>query len=289
MSIQYSGGTLVNATFTQSAGTRAELADSIKTQLVSAGWTSVTNAASDYTLTSATTPQSLVVRARVYDPGAGNCARLKFSDAGGVHTQAGDLFLLPAASKVWRVVASKYQFFVTTPAVSAVREFACGGTPWVPSFLAPTNAAWCHGNATTDTDVTARASFRTVLGADGTSGNQWSVWNSSAWEANGTGLNNANGSQKLDAQVGGAGNGPVNNYRWADGTAKACEPLIGWGLTASTDEAQLRGQLWDAVVFSDAYNGDATYTFDGHTYIVITHNNAGSGSVARGTLLVAVA
>lgn len=300
MSIIYSGGTLINSTTVQSTGTRAELADWINGRLVAAGWSSVTNSASDYTLTSATTTQGLAIKVRVYDPGSGNCARLKFTDGTGAKVQTADLFLLPAAAKTWRFVGSKYQFFVMTAPVTAAREFACGGVLYVPTFFSSVTAAcWCHGNAISDTDAVAnRLGFRVALTTDTAnttvSPTTWCCWNASAWENTATSANSTAGMPRLVSQQGaGSGTGNTNFYRYADGTFRAYESEIGWGLTAVTDEGQVRGQLWDALIVSDSIAGDTTLSYDGHTFIAITHSNAGTSSAsnlaARGTLLIAVA
>src|SRR5262245_28096465 len=145
MAIQYAGGTIVNSVLTQSAGTRAELAQWIRDQLVLAGWTS-TGTATDYQITCVTsTGGNLNGRVVMYDPGSGSCARLKFSNVAATKVQTGDLFLLPATSKQWRIIANKYQFFVFAPGTSAAREFACGGVLFLPSFLQGviTECIWC--------------------------------------------------------------------------------------------------------------------------------------------------
>src|SRR4051812_32082486 len=188
MAIQYAGGTIINTTFTQSSGNRPEMAQWIRDQLLAAGWASA-GSATDYQLTSATTPQSLSCRVRSYDPGSANCARLKFSNVAGSRVQAADIFLLPAVSKLWRIIANKYQFFIMTSGTTAVREFACGGALYLPSFLngVITEAFWGQGNASSDGDTSFRQSFRNTLsGATGSTvistSNQVSFCNSNLSE-----------------------------------------------------------------------------------------------------------
>lgn len=304
MSIQYAGGTIVNTTLTQVAGTRAELAQWIRDQLVAAGWTS-SGSATDYQVTSALTPQNLQGRVRVYDSGAGNCARLKWSNPGGTKTQSGDLFLLPAAAKVWRIIANKYQFWVFASA-NTPREFACGGVPYLPSFLngVVTEAIWGASNSNSDTDTTGKTNFRTSLSsnltfqAGGVQNNAVTITNGNLTESNTTGsVAGYVGAIQLQAAAGGCTGNAVNaanfSRRWHDDRIQMIEPLISWGLTSMQgDEAKIRGQLWDAVVLSDAFTVDQNLTIDGRTYWCITGGNSGSfgtaSSQAPGTLAVAV-
>jgi hypothetical protein len=304
MSIQYAGGTNVNATLTQSTGTRAELAQWIRDQLIVAGWTS-SGSATDYQLTTATTPQSLVGRVRVYDPGSGNCAKLKFSNTGGTKTQAGDLFLLPAAAKVWRIIANKYQFFVFTPGNSAGREFACGGVPYLPAFLNTviTECIWGHGNANSDTDVNDTIycfRYRNNIAnqAITTLSNNFQLVNGNEWDNSAIGSQsnyaNQNGCQRLVYVLGSLyhwGTSIQPGYRWHDDSQIISDPLIAWGLTGHTDEAKIRGQLWDACILSDSWPGDTTIQPDSNnpTYNFMTITNAFAGSTTvegGGTLAV---
>lgn len=297
MSIQYAGGTIVNATLTQSSGTRAELAQWIRDQLGVAGWAS-SGSATDYQLTSATTPQSLQGRVRVYDPGSGSCARLRWSNTAGTKVQVGDLFLLPAASKSWRIVANKYQFFVTTPGSPAAREFACGGIPYLPPFLngVITECIWAHGNAISDTGTAVMSSFRTALHTRTPSSapNQFGLVNGNILENNGNvnfGITNGYANMRFLAPVSGfTDDAAGSTYRWHDLSQIISDPLISWGGTNATDEGLIRGQIWDAALLSDAWAGDTTLQVDpsnpSYNFITVTNNATGNGSEARGTLCV---
>jgi hypothetical protein len=290
MSIQYAGGTIISSTLTQSAGTRAELAQWVRDQLVLAGWTSA-GSATDYQLTSATTPQSLACRVRSYDPGSGSCARLKFSNTGGTKTQTGDLFLLPAAAKVWRIIANKYQFFVFTPGGSAYREFACGGVPYLPAFLTgvTTECLWATSNATTDTDTGPRDNLRIRLGTAVNPPNGVGLLNGNLLDISNPAGSTYIGSHRLVASVGAITSTAVSGYRWSDGSLVVAEPLMCWGLTALTDEAKIAGQLWDAAVIYDSFPADTQITLDGRTFWAITGSNGGAAATqAIGTLFVAV-
>lgn len=296
MSIQYSGSTLVNVTYTQSTGTRAELADQINTQLVNAGWTSVTNSASNYTLTSATTPYGLKCKVNVFDPGTGNCTQLKFSDGNGTNTQTNALYLLPAASQVWRMLMNKYQLFVKAPSLAGTRQFAAGGVLWVPSFLSIAQAAWSQGNATSDTDVGSHAfagfhgslttDAQTGTGSQG--GNAWNIWNASVLNASAPG-SGSGGAQRLLAQGACVSTLNYQGRCWGDSTLLVYEPLMMSGAAALADEGMVRGQLWDAIVIADGFAAETQISFDGHTWQAITHNNSGGAAYARGTIFICVA
>lgn len=291
MSIQYAGGAIVSAALTQSAGTRAELSQWIRDQLVLAGWES-TGVATDYQLTSATTGQSLACRVRSYDPGSGNCARLRWSNPGGTRVQAGDMFLVPGVGKAWRMIANRYQFFVFTPGGSLAREFACGGVPYLPAFLSGsvTEAIWAHGNAANDADTSnGRPGFRTKLHQNGagSGANSFQLINGTAWEVSGTGAGGV-GSQRLVLPAGAKMEASNSGYRWHDDTVQVCEPLIGWGASAATDEAKIRGQLWDAAIVGDAFASDASVSLDSRTFWAITNGAAYSAAEPLGTLFVAV-
>jgi hypothetical protein len=299
MSIQYAGGTIVSASI--AADDRATLTANIITQLTNAGWSvDVNTSSTDKTMKTATTPQSLNIRVRVYDPGSGNCVKLKMSNASGSKTQTGDVFLLPGAAKTFRIIANKYQFFIFTPGAIVAREFAAAGTPYLPSFLSGviTEAGWLTGNASSDVDSTNRGSLRTFLGffitssGSQTQTNSYFLCNGNVFEWNNTALTSisAIGVPTLLVQVAQNFNGAVtSNYRWHDDSILVYEPLMSWPLAASTDEAKIRGQMWDAMITSDTFAGDTTFTsFDGHSWWAVTNNYTGSvGIFAKGTLFIA--
>jgi len=289
MSIQFAGGTIVNNVWTATSGTLTELADQIKTQLVNAGWTA-TGTSGNWTVTSATTPQGLAAACTVRDPGSGNCTQIKMQNAAGSHVQAGALFLLPAAAKQWQIIANKYHFWVFTPGASAVREFACGGTLYVPSFVGITEGIWSNSNAQTDTDATKRTSLRTrpaaAVGND-TPGNSFLDTNGTVTEFNTIGASTYPGALQLFGTTA-LSWAFVPNYRWFDNSYPVSEALIGWG-NATTTEAKIVGQLWDAFWASGDFSTDATVSYSGHTFWAMTNNNVGSSAqYPRGTLFVAV-
>lgn len=288
MAIQYAGGTNVNATLTQVAGTRAELAQWIRDQLIVAGWTS-SGSATDYQLTSATTPQGLAGRVRSWDAGSGNCAQLRISNTAGTVTQAGSLFLLPAVAQVWRIIANRYQAFVFAPGSTTSRKSAAFGVPYTFTGFGATECIWAFGDARNDTDTTVRDSFRRRLCTGYSSseiGNWAGIWNGTLTENN----NNSNSGPGC-IQLCNPGGSNYTQVVPAPTTHKNAavpilEPKVGWGATNLVDTRWV-GQLWDAVIAASGITGDQTRTVDAKTFWAVTDTNVGSNqNYAAGTLLV---
>lgn len=297
MAIQYSGGPNINTTFTTTTGTRLEIVNALETILVSAGWTVISGSGtSNVLLESATTPapQSLVCRVQIQDTGSGNCAQVKFRNQNNTKAQTNPLYLLPAVGKVYRVIANKYQFFCfASDSVTVGRTLVCGGVPYLPSFLQGviTEAIWCQSNSNNnDSATTHYHSFRTASWC-GTSSNQcsqWQVVNGNAWEVSASFINHSPGCQQLMVQSGSFHSinlAPVT-YRWHDGSHFTYEPLIAWGLTGSSDEGLVRGQLWDACMLSGAFVADQTTTFDANNWWVYTNNSYTTSSETVGATLL---
>jgi len=294
MSIQYAGGTIINTTFTQSTGTRAEIVSNLITQLLAAGWTLVSGSGTDQVLKCAATATGvtgLQIAVRVYDPGSGNCARVALRNVSG--TRIGqDLYLFPAASKTWRIIANKYQFFIFTPGSSAPREFAAAGQLCVPSWLTSVtvNAGWANGNAISDTDTTAKTSFRTNLAPLQTVQGRTTALASDTLLDIGSSNSSLPTPELLIPQAGfiNAGQQNTNGYRWADNTLLVGDALLAMGIASITDEAKVYGQLWDAALVNDSFAADSNISLDGHTWWGITVGNTGTSQYAHGTLFIAV-
>jgi hypothetical protein len=302
MAIQYSG-TNVNNTFTNTVGTRREIVDGISSALVAAGWTIISGSGTGNQLLECTTtpaPQSLVCRVQLFDPGSGNCAQIKFRNAPATATQSNFHPLFAQASKVWRVIANPYQFFVfSTASTSAGREFVAGGCPYIPSFLqgVVTECIWSMGNGRNDTDSYCSTTFRNnlVTSTPNSQPNLWMDVNLNVWENfNNYVTNSYTGWPQLIAQQGAqwtqvVGTSLFAPYKWHDDSLMVYEPLISWGQAGYSDESKIRGQLWDAAIVSDSFGADQTTSFDTHNWWVLTNGNFGSsGLFARGSLLVVV-
>jgi hypothetical protein len=301
MAIQYSGGTNISTTFTCTTGTRQEIVTGLEDALNAAGWTTISgHHTSNVLLESATTPspQSLVCRVQLQDPGSGTSAQVRFRNQGNTKAQTNQYFLHPAAGKVYRVIACPYQFFCfASDSTTVGRTAVAGGVPYLPSFLqgVVTECIWSQGNCTnSDTSNTLYNTFRNVswTGFDNAMCNQWHVVNGNQNEVYGVfGGGNRPGLQTLIMQQGAQNNtyqGYGPSYRWHDGSLLTYEPLITWGLTSHSDEPLIRGQLWDAAMISGQFVADQTTTFDSHNWWVYTHNVAWGFSSYYGATLVLV-
>jgi len=286
MAIQYSGGPIVNVSWVQTLGTRRELVDKIVLELANAGWTVKSGGGTgDVVLESATTPQGLKVRVRVWDPGSGNCARFALKNPSESLTSGASYLLPNAGTKIWRIVANKYQMFVWTQGSTSAREHLGFGVLWIPSFLEgaiTTVAAFVEANGRDDSDTAATASFRTGMGTLGTTWARCSMMLDTYVLDLGNGQN-----ASVRLFVTAAGYADYNCLIWHDDSRFLMDPLIGFGVTAASEYARLRGMLWDAVILSGGVAADSNYTFDGHNWVALTGNGSGSGSALPGTLLLA--
>ena len=301
MAIQYSGGTNINTTFTCTTGTRQEIVTGLQNALIAAGWTVISGLnTSNVLIESATTPspQSLVCRVQLQDPGSGNCAQIRFRNQDNTKSQTNQHLLVPAVGKVYRVIACPYQFFCfSSDSVTVGRTYVAGGVPYLPSFLQGviTECIWSQGNATnSDSSTTLYQTFRTsnFCGTDSAMCNQWNVVNGNQVEIYGVfGGGNRPGCQQLFVQQSSQNQymqSQPPGYRWHDGSLLTYEPLIGWGLTGNNDENMIRGQLWDAAMISGQFVADQTTTFDSHNWWVLTNNVQWSSQFLFGATLVLV-
>src|SRR5262245_8529454 len=302
MAIQYAAGTKVNTTFVPT--NKQTLINNVETQLLAAGWTTVSGSGTtNLLMQSATTPQGYAIRIRLKD-NAGTCVTFSLESTdgaltGGNSTTVGGAYINPGAGAVtFRIVANKHQAFIWTSPSSVARGFAAFGVPYVPSFLSTvTRVGWMMGNVAFDTDTTVRPSWRTTLqltvnsNTMGFSAMQV-MCNSSLWS-----LNNNSALQQLGALLCPVYESVYVNattmntlaYRWQDLSALLIDPLVAWGEANAGAEAMFKGQLWDAVISTDAYGADLTSTFDTHNWITLTDNNTGASTNAplRGTILLA--
>lgn len=274
MSIEYSGGTIVNTTYT-SDGTRSGMQAWLVAQLEAAGWTVYAGSGSDITLMSVVSPQGLSIKFRFYDPGSGNCVQVTMqSITPALVSNIG--YLLPTSGVTYRLIANKYQFFVFASGTAfrkTARYFLMGGVPWVASNIqaylgAMVENGWFIYAGTSDTDTETCASFRTrVNTASGNGFFSSTIWAGSL--ANWT--TDTSPCPNLEVRRGSDYGGYI---QFADGSLKAFEAFIGW-YVASIGAAAIVGQLWDAIVVAGSFAGETTYTFDSRTYMAITDNSEG--------------
>jgi hypothetical protein len=240
-------------------------------------------------MATAATPWSVTARVNIADNGA-NCVTFSIENststlAGGNGTGNGG-YLLPANTKVFRIIANKYQAFIFQPSPTSARSFVAFGTPYLPTFLQGvlTECVWMGCNSVVDTDTTNRPSLRSRIGI--TQGNCQAIANGNLIDATlNTSYNGLSGLLMLYG-VAFPYYGAVSaqsGILWHDGSAIMVEPLIGWGNSyqiwntgpgAAGAQTLCRGQLWDAVLISSSFAGDTTSTFDSHNWFGITDTDA---------------
>ena len=187
---------------------------------------------------------------------------------------------------MFRIIANKYQAFIFQPSPTSARSFVAFGTPYLPTFLQGvlTKCGWMGCNSVVDTDTTNRPSLRSRIGI--TQGNCQAIANGNLIDATlNTSYNGLSGLLMLYG-VAFPYYGAVSaqsGILWHDGSAIMVEPLIGWGNSyqiwntgpgAAGAQTLCRGQLWDAVLISSSFAGDATSTFDSHNWFGITDTDA---------------
>lgn len=283
MAIEYSDGT-INTTFTNTTGTRREIVDGVVAALVSAGWTYKSGSGTgDVVLLSVATSSGNRMALRCYDPGSGNCAQLKLQSSDGLALQTGSIFLLPGVGKVWRVIASKYQFFVFRDGSITNREFAMGSALAIPSFMQSyqTTAAFVSGPCKTDSDSTFTVSFTRFLFTSWHTGYNFQsngayLSNAGMWETSNYSNSSSPGTPQMFTPSGVyaiSGDSSSMPSRYSNGAWHISDPLVAWGTSSVAEEPTIKGQLWDAIVVHAALPGDTTYSFDGKTFWNITMNN----------------
>lgn len=285
MAIQYSGGTIINTTFT-SDGTRRNLVDNLAAALASAGWSYISGSGTgDVLMQSATTPQGLYIRFRIFDPGTGNCAQITMKDVSGTLTSAIG-YMLPTSGKQFRIVANKYQFFFFSTGSdnrSTAREIALGGTLWVPDFvfadLSPAfDLGWFGYTGVSDTTTTAINSFRLAPSM---------YYGSTIYK---TQLVNHTNGIPLPGLVTLSGTGNASYpYRWQTDALPTFEALMTFSSTGATNgEQKIVGAIWDAIQVAGPFVGESTITLDDRTWLAITDSNALTLNAGKSTLFVVV-
>jgi hypothetical protein len=303
MAVVYSGGTYINTTFT--GGTKTNICNNVETQLVAAGWTTISGTGTtNVLLQSAAAPGSgNQGRVRLKDNG-GNCVQVTIENVSGTAVQPSSTTsggnLLPAASKVFRILASKFRFEVFTPWPTVAREFVMAGIVYVPSAYngVITEAIYQCCNSCLDGDTTLRNSLRNFPYA-GIGSNSCGIVNGNVnnWTNN---ANTACGSVQVrymsNSYVTNYNTnnfpGQANLYRWHDLALDVSDVLIGWGLAAASDEALIRGQLFDYCYISDAFAADTTDSWTDqsatHSFFNLTNSYSGTaGASMRGSFWVA--
>ncbi len=296
--IQYAGGTNVNVQCTASLGTKQELADCIEDSLNTAGWT--TNSGHHtptIVLQSVATPTAGLQMIVTLTQGS-TSVNIKASNVAGTRGAATGMFLLPGIGKVFRVIADKYQGFVSVDGTPGARSTAAFGTPYVPTFVGVTEAIWANGNGASDGDTSLPSTWKlclTLNAPNNTCGNSanaaaniWVTLNGTQWENTGSSTADQPG-------VLGLVNPSPTTLRtssftlrnWFDGSYFISEPLMGWAATAFTATATVVGQLWDAAIITTSIPSETALVIDSHNWLAWTNSNAGSViNHVNGTLIL---
>ncbi len=298
----YNGGTEYNNSFVSGgSGTdKQSVINGIETALNAAGWITVSgHASTPCVMQSQMSPDPQNLRTQIKMTVGTNTALISIQNVAGtkVGTNSstgsatnGCAPLIPGTSKTFRVIANKYQAFIFVPGSNNNREFAAFGVPWIPTFLRAGQsnviyeAIWLNGNSLADPTATVAGSLRGQLGTyDGANiGVEQMICNGNIWEFGNGGTDSTNiGHMNLITMMQGTmvNKATASWYRWHDQSAFMTDPLIAWGLTAKTDEALCRGQLWEAFISTEQYTVDSTITsLDSHNWWCVTNNNGGSAT-----------
>lgn len=292
MSLVFTSGTQFHASVP--ADDKATLIGEIEDALTTCGWTVISGAGtSNVKLESIATTAGNQIRVRVWDDSA-NCVRIRLMNTAETVVMSDSGYLLPAASKDFIINANRHQFTIYCAASDNARDFVMVSALYIPSHLTSlyTTCAFLLSQSATDTDTGNKGSFRVGMSARHPSsrhfGNFFGMVGSTTLEiTNNTGTGVVTGTPGLmvpqfadvESQTG---------VLWHDQSAFILEPLMGWGLSDTTDPARIYGQLWNAAIVTEAYPMDEVPTaFSSHNWINLTSNNSGtSGVVARGSLLL---
>ncbi|SRR6266540_3858422 len=291
--IQYSGGTRINRTFTPA--TRADWVNNITQALSDAGWTTISGtpgSGSDVKLESAANNNGAKIRFRFLEPGSGNCAQITMKNVAESVTSQIYYCLPTAGSGQWKVIANKFHFFAFATGganATAARGWLFGGTLYTPTFWVPPSDSigFVYGGGNADADTGLRLGWRRSL----RKGVGTSVCAPFSGINSGTIVQGNNTSDvgwiSIPVWQGGYNN-EDQSYRWEDNTLTVYEPLLSWATgSASTNEGKIKGQLYDAVVLNGSWTGEAGFSLDGHTWLVVTDAPAGA-IAATAVLLLAV-
>lgn len=295
MSLQYSGGTIVDTTFT-SDGTRLNLVNNLNTQLKNAGWTAISgDGTGDVLMKSAVTAQGVSIRFRLLDPGSGNCAQVTMKNNAGTLTSAIG-YILPSNGQSFRIWANKHWFAIYASGgvnQTAARWIYIGGTVvslntgQITSLGSDLDVGWAQYTGNSDSTTTgSNRTFRYSLW-ETTTGGSAVVYGSSLYASqmvNYTG--DAHASPRL-LTLWAAYPNVQGCYRWQDNSNQQIEPLIAWSSSSSqSGETKIVGILSDAMVVGGAYVGESTISFDSHTWRAITNSAPVSGLIPGCTLFM---
>ena len=299
----YTGGT--NVCYSFPASSVQNVINGIETALNNAGWITISgHQSTPCVVQSSMTPPGQNLRMRITMT-AGSNVQINASNVSGTLAGTGSAtqsYIPAVTGMAYSVLANKYQAFVYVNGNyagqyngSSYGYATCWGVPWIPSFLY--GILWEAIWFTTTTDCSVPPAFPRIGLTNITQSGTYNCW----WETFTNGMLSNNGNQQ-QFQSGGLGlllllsgvtsnNFGVTCFRYHDLTSLMCDPLISWGTMAYNDEGTIKGQLWDAFISTDSFQGDTVITsVDGANWHAMTHNNQGAFSNSnwgyRGTLFI---
>lgn len=294
MATSLSGGTLINTTFT--GATKQNVTDGVETALLAAGWTTISGSGTTNCLMqSAAVTTGFQFRLRMKP--SSNCCCFSIEDidgspAGGNGDSNGG-YILPAAAKTIRVIASRYNAHIFCP-TTVVRDFVSVGMVAPPANVTTiTQAAYLLCNAAHDNDGTNRCSLRnSFLSYQGNDvANHQILVNGTLWEnAFATGIVNAAGIPRLMCTVPGAlaYNNGAQAVRYFNDDYLTWDPQFCAGVTSSSAEGKILGNIYNMTCVADTLTSDTTVTFDSKNWYVLGVSAYVNGAVPRGSILVIV-
>ena len=235
-------------------------------------------------MATAATPWGVTMRVNIQDNG-GQSVTFSVENSNstialGNSTGSGG-YLQPLNTRVFRIIANRYQVFIFTPMTTVARGFVGFGTLYLPTFLQGiiTECGWLQCNSASDTDGTVRPSFRTFVHSfayyNPINNSQIIINANGGEQVSGTNPNPSGSPQLvLPSAPGEAGFLTATGMHWHDASALMVEPLFAVGVPQNT-EGLIRGQLWDSVLIYDTFAGDTTTTFDSHNWWGLTDSNTG--------------
>ena len=321
MSTVFSGGTYVNnGSLDGSSKNNLIFAgasgNNIQSALTTAGWSVVSGSGTNNLLMQSAQDPVTLNRGRVrFKDNGGTCVQVTIENVSGSQVQTSSTThggnLLPGASKVFRILASKYRFEIFTAGTSQPREFVCAGILWIPAPYQGviTECIYMQGNAISDTDTgTTRLSFRNSFSANSGSSSSSNQSNAatilngaisetfnSATNYPGTPGFRIPGPSGLGAWFNGSIQPYQNAYRWHDLALDQADALMAFDITNNPPigEALIRGQVYDWTILSDVFTLDSTDSWsDGgtsHNFYCLMNQIGGvtSSAATRGSIWVA--
>lgn len=283
MSVQKSGGTIINTTVTPANATAlADHLESATVGLVAAGWT-VSGTSPALTFTSAAQGDGLSMKIKT----AANGTRLEFklANSGDTDTAAtpGAVLETSGGTNLFRCIMHRYGFCVVQESDTTNGwRFAWAGLLWLPTGEATgvTELGFLFGDAQSSTTSTLKTCFRFEPYSGGNGAVSGAIHNilsnANILEVNNdTATSNEEGSPAMIVPMIGRGSfnfsgNPTQECRWRSGAHAASAPSLFWDPTAKTNFGRIQGMPFNTVIsFDDGLAIGDTPSFGGDTFRVV--------------------